>query len=84
MKTNFYIFFTVLLLSASCASFNGSSFKDELVREGDRNDLIRNAILDFSNTTGIYKRDTVFSVNTCDINEDVLVVSIGKNNIKML
>ena len=63
----------------SCASF-----KNELVQTGGRTEAIKNAILDFSNMNKLYKRDTVFSVQTEEMSNEVLIVSIGKNNMKIL
>lgn len=65
-------------LVLSCASF-----KNELVKSGDRNEVIQNAILDFSKTTKLYKRDTVFSVSAGE-DKDLLIVRVGKNSTKLL
>jgi starvation-inducible outer membrane lipoprotein len=80
MKISWFIYsILILLFLEGCVSF-----KKELVQKGNQADAIQNAILDFSNTTRLYKKDTVFSVQTEEIGGEVLVVSIGKNNMKML
>jgi hypothetical protein len=68
-----------VMLVLGCASL-----KRELIKSGNRNEVIQNAILDFSKTTRLYKKDTVFSVTTGDVNEEILVVRVGKNTTKLL
>ena len=46
------------MLLGSCGAF-----KKDLAKTGGQKEAIRNAILDFSNTSGLYKKDTVFSVS---------------------
>ncbi len=77
-----FILTTVSVLALqSCGSF-----KNELAQSGDKETVIRNAILDFSSTSKLYKRDTVFSVKVLELtnNDELLVVRISKNNMKML
>ena len=57
MKVNYLFLLTLLLLFGSCGAF-----KKELVQTGGKEEAAQNAILDFSNTSGLYKKDTVFSV----------------------
>ena len=55
-----HIVITVLILTVfliSCASF-----KKEFIKKGNLDDAVQNAILDFSNTTSLFKNDSVFSV----------------------
>ncbi len=52
------IFAGTFFLLESCGSFS----KSELVQNGEGKDAIKNAILDFSNTSKLYKKDSVFSV----------------------
>ncbi|MBZ9730540.1 hypothetical protein LB467_12670 [Salegentibacter sp. JZCK2] len=42
------------------------TFKDNLVQDGGREEFIHNAILDFSNSTRLFKKDSVFSVSFDD------------------
>ncbi|MBA3985242.1 MAG: hypothetical protein H0X63_01370 [Flavobacteriales bacterium] len=37
-----------------------------MIQRGDQQEAIQNAILDFSNTSGLYKKDSVFSVSYHD------------------
>jgi len=69
----------IFILLDSCVSY-----KANLIQIGDKNDAIMNAIIDFSNTSSLYKRSTVFLVNTTNLNEDLFAISIGSNNIKIL
>jgi hypothetical protein len=75
----FILLYLILLAIGGCATF-----RDELFQTGDRNEVILNAILDYSKTTSLYKRDSVFSVKTGEIDNDILIVRIGKNNMKLL
>lgn len=58
MKIKYLSLLTLLVLLGSCGAF-----KKELAQTGGQNEAIQNAILDFSNTSGLYKKDTVFSVS---------------------
>lgn len=60
-----------------------SSFRNDLVKTGGRNGVIHNAIIDFSNTTRLFKRDTFFSITTGEDNK-ILIARIGKNGAKIL
>jgi hypothetical protein len=60
-----------------------TSIKKALIQSGGRNEVIQNAILDFSKTR-LYKKDTIFSVKTGDMDKNVLTVRIGKNSTKLL
>lgn len=57
MKANYLFLLSLVLLIGSCATF-----KEKLVKQGGTNQAIQNAILDFSNTSSLYKKDSVFSV----------------------
>ncbi|MGV8947175.1 MAG: hypothetical protein ACOH1N_12150 [Lutibacter sp.] len=61
MKLNNLFLLSLLLLFGSC-----SAFKKELAQTGGQKEAIQNAILDFSNTSGLYKKDTVFFVSFHD------------------
>lgn len=60
-----------------------ATFKKELIKSGGRNEVIQNAILDFSRTTRLYEGDTVFSIRTGE-DKEILIVRIGKNTTKLL
>lgn len=60
---------------------------DPSVQAGDEIDVvIHTALLDFSNNRRLYKKDSVFSIwiYQKDDNEDLLVVSIGRDYSKLL
>lgn len=78
MKVKFLCLLIMATLVLSCASF-----KKELIKSGGRNEVIQNAILIFSKTTRLYKRDTVFSVRTGE-DKEILIVRVGKNSTKLL
>lgn len=61
MKIKYLFLLTLLVLLESC-----SAFKKELAQTGGEKEAVENAILDFSNTSGLYKKDTVFSVSFQD------------------
>ncbi len=61
MKVNYLFLSIFLFLIGSC-----STFKKDLIQRGDQQEAIKNAILDFSNTSGLYKKDSVFSVSYHD------------------
>ena len=93
----------ILVLLMNCTSYkNGyphpkvrqekvenTSFKKGLVQSGGQQEAIKNAILDFSNTTSFYKKGTIFSLlidyHGGDYpNKELLSVSIIESNLKML
>ncbi|NCT19376.1 MAG: hypothetical protein COZ75_06690 [Flavobacteriaceae bacterium CG_4_8_14_3_um_filter_34_10] len=55
------ILICTLLTITSC-----KSYKAKLIPTGGNNDAIKNAIIDFSNTNQIYRKNRVFSVNVYD------------------
>jgi len=57
MKLNNLFLLSLILLLGSCGTF-----KKELAQKGGQKEVAQNAILDFSNTSGLYKKDSVFSV----------------------
>jgi hypothetical protein len=76
----FITIIVVLILSDGCVSV-----KKGLVQKGGIDNAIQNAILDFSNTAKLYKKNNVFSVSVLEVaNEDLMVVRIGKNSMKLL
>ena len=60
MKATSLFSILALLLVNSCASLKG------LNQSGGKREVIQNAILDFSNTTNLYKKDSVFSISYQD------------------
>lgn len=66
----FIVLLFLLSLNLSCAQL-----KQQLVSEGDYNDAIKNAIIDFSNTN-LYKKGKVFKVNVEYPSEELILVEI--------
>lgn len=60
MKTNYFFLLTVTLVTGCI------SLKKELSQSGGRRAAIQNAILDFSNASRLYKKDSVFHVSFQD------------------
>ena len=71
MKTYIRFILIFLLVFQGCAAW-----KAGLNNNGDYNSAIHNAILDFSNTTSLYKQDSTFSVDFKEFNNEVIGVSI--------
>jgi hypothetical protein len=57
----FAIIVAILVLFESCISL-----KKRLIKAGGQDEAIKNAILDFSNTCRLYKKDSVFSISFYD------------------
>jgi len=81
MKIIFRILIGTIVVLASC-----SSFKGELKKTSDKEAIIDNAIVDFMGTKKLYKKDTIFSIKVLELtdNNEILVVRISKNNMKIL
>jgi hypothetical protein len=81
MKKNIFILVVISVVVVSCGSL-----KKTLNQSSNENDPIQIAILDFSKTSKLYKKDSVFSVEMFGLsnNKDVIVVNIGKNITKLL
>lgn len=81
-KKKLAILIITTILIGSC-----NPVKKSFVKSGNsQDDAIQIAILDFSNTDKLLKRDSVFSIEIVGLpnNKDVMVVNIGKNNRKLL
>ncbi|MDX5429237.1 MAG: hypothetical protein LPK79_14140 [Bacteroidota bacterium] len=61
MKLYFFVLFVFLVFLVGC-----SAFKHGMTQSGNRDQAIQNAILDFSNTSSLYRKDSVFSVSFYD------------------
>ena len=73
-----------LIFLISFSLLGCTTYKSTLIKSGSRDELIKNAILDFSKTTQIYKKNTVFSIVNSDLNNDVIVLRIGVNSMNIL
>jgi hypothetical protein len=70
------IYFTTILILQSCVSFKG-----QLTNTGGSEEAIQNAILDFSNTSRLYKKDSIFSVSFYDTLYRMVLENVaGKNS----
>lgn len=84
------IFFALVLIinsffSIGCLPLKNISFKKELIAKGGRDEAIYNAIIDFTNTSSkLYKYNSIFTIKTVEINEEIMVVRIGKNSMQLL
>ena len=58
-----------------------TSFKNELLQDGTNENAVKNAIIDFSNNSNLFKKDKSFTIRIKEVNEGFLGVSIlGTNN----
>lgn len=71
MKTTYITFIFLVLLFSNC-----SSWKNTMVKKGNHNDAIQNAIKDFVNTSRLYNADSVFRVDFTEINDMIFGVTI--------
>jgi hypothetical protein len=75
----YILMLTSFLLLASCGSF-----KKELFQTGGKEEAVKNAILDFSNTSSLYKKDTVFSVSFQDPLYRMVLEKVDDGNSKWI
>lgn len=71
MKT-YYIIIIFFVFSLS----NCNSFQNFIVNKGTTNDAIKNAIYDFVHTSKYSRKDSVFEIDTKNLNNEILCVSI--------
>lgn len=71
MKTNYFLFLGFILLIIGC-----SAWKEKLNTTGSQDDAVLNVVTDFLNSSGLSKKDSVFSVQVRNISDDILGVSI--------
>jgi hypothetical protein len=79
MKNLKYLICVFILSLCSC-----SVWKQELIKTGDHDTAIRNAIYDYTHTERNSKKYNVFSVNVKDINDNIIGVSIFGDENKLL
>lgn len=73
-------YIVLLLVAVGC-----TTLKKGLVQQGDINEAIENAILDFSRTTSIYKKGRVFSISVYENNDkNQFIVRVGTSSTKLL
>lgn len=71
------IFFTLLL--GGC-----TSWKDVMIAKGDHTDAVKNSIYDFLHSGDFSKHDSVFSIRIINVCNNILGISIGANDNKLL
>ncbi len=80
MNRKWIILILTLWLFESCVSF-----RDRLIKTGSQDEALQNAILDFSNSCRLYKKDKVFVVQVSKNEYDKFIcILIGVNNMKLL
>ncbi|MDU1891754.1 MAG: hypothetical protein E6767_13795 [Dysgonomonas sp.] len=70
----FILLLIIPVLMLSCAT---SKWKETLVSDGDINSVVNNIITDFTHTSGLFKKDSVFSIIITDTNDGKLIIGIG-------
>lgn len=76
MKLNYFL----LLMSFYFLNESCSPFKMNLIKKGNQDEAIHNAILDFSNSSRLYKRDSVFLVSAYDKVCKMILVKLNDGN----
>ena len=71
MKIRYYILLITMLAVSGCAVW-----KKSLSANGDIYVAINNCIIDFINTSNLFKADSIFSIDISE-NEDIYVIGIG-------
>lgn len=77
-NTNMKKSILLLALSIFMLSCATSKWKETLVSEGDINLVVNNIITDFTHTSSLFKKDSVFSIIITDTNDGKLVIGIGE------
>ncbi len=71
MKSYLYFIFVIILLLPSCATW-----KTGISSQGDYETAIKNAVIDFSNTTSVFKQDSTFAVDFKEFDSEIIGVSL--------
>jgi hypothetical protein len=81
MKTNQFLLSVLSVLTLiSC-----NAYKEKLKVNGYESEAIHNAILDFSNTSPIFKTDSIFSISVYNsLDDKKYLVRVGRNSTKIL
>ncbi len=70
----FYLISFTLLIFTDCTTKKWGNY---LISTGDIDDAINNSIIDFVNTSKIYKQDSIFDL-VIQEKEELLIISIGR------
>lgn len=73
-KNNILSLFAIVILFANCAT---AKWKETLVSTGDINSVVNNIITDFTFTSNLYKKDSIFSIAITDNNDGILIIGIS-------
>lgn len=76
----------LLLVLFICSLGSCSPWKKMQISNGNQNDAIKNAVIDFLYSPKFFKGDSVFIISIKNINEDILAVSIfgARNKIAVI
>ena len=74
MKIRYYILLITMLAVSGCAVW-----KKSLSANGDIYVAINNCIIDFINTSNLFKADSIFAIDIIE-NEDIYVIGISPIN----
>lgn len=76
---SYFIYVIIIVTLISC-----SSWKESLVSQGNQNDAIENAIIDFVHTCSLRKQDNIFSIEVYIDEENLLGLSVlGGDDMKV-
>jgi hypothetical protein len=78
IKNKYYQILVIAILLSSCGSW-----KKSLIREGGYNEAVKNAIYDFTNTSRLSKKDSVFYAFVEDFEEIYWTVAILSEENKL-
>ena len=74
-----------LTILVFCLTFNScSSWKKELKKERSLNAAIHNVVMDFYNTSLLFKNHSVFSIRISELNYNKLVIQVSPDQNKFL
>jgi hypothetical protein len=82
MKRSLFILSSIVLFLIGCKAIK----KVSVSTEKEQTDVIQIAITSFYTTCSLFRKDSVFQISTRESSNDknILIVSIGRNNTKML
>lgn len=82
--SSFLLLIIITLLSEGCNCFKGATVKVDFIKSGGRNEAIQNAILDFSITSKIYNKNSIFYVSFLDTVHRMILTKISNGQYKWI
>jgi len=76
--------FTYLIILISILNLSCSSYRKNIIADGDKNQAIKNAIIDFSNTSRLYRKHKVFEVELIDTLYRKVLEKIDERNSRWI